>query len=187
MYDIQEGSMETRDFDKFVANQQEKDEEIDWIDIREEWLKNLDSLYQRIVVFLQEYVASGSISHTFSNVELTEEHIGSYSANRMDIKIGRQRVAIVPVGTLLIGSRGRVDIVGSAGRALLLLVDERAKRAADLIKVTVTINEKVRPSSPTQKQPIAWAWKIVTNGPVKKFVDFEKESFLTLLMEIANG
>jgi hypothetical protein len=187
MYDSREGGMETRDFDKFVASQQDADTETDWEGVRDEWLRDLDSLYVKVREFLREYVADGSISYSFAAIQLAEENIGTYSAMKMDIKIGKQRVSLVPVGTLLIGSKGRVDAVGSAGRALILLVNQKARSAADLIKVTVNIRGSAPPSPPRQRQPISWAWKIATNAPHRKFVDLEKEAFLTLLMEIANA
>jgi len=180
--------MVAKDFSEFVASQQGPDTDvgIDWTEVRDEWLKNLDSLHKKVAGFLGEYIANGSISYSFAQVKLAEENLGEYLAKRMDIKIGRQRVSLVPVGTLLIGSKGRVDVEGSAGKALILLLDEKARSAADLITVRVTVG-KVSPPPTATKGPTSWAWKLVTNGPQKKFVDLEKESFLSLLMEIANA
>lgn len=180
--------METEDFAKFVASQQETDVDtgMNWAGLRDEWLTNLDSLHQKIIEFLREYIP-GSISYSFTEIELNEPNIGKYSAKRMDIKIGRQRVSLVPVGTLLIGCKGRVDVEGSAGRGQILLVDARARSAADLIKVTVSIKGSVPPSPAPPKGPISWAWKIVTNTAQKRFVDLNKDSFFALLMEIANA
>jgi len=181
--------METQDFARFVASQQQTDvgTEIDWAGMRDQWLSELSSLYRKIADFLQEYVANGSVKYSFTQIELNEENIGKYLARRMDIRIGRQSVSLVPVGTLLIGCRGRVDIEGAAGRAQILLVDERATSAADLIKVTVNIKGNVPPPPPPPLQPITWAWKIVSNAAQRRFVDLDKESFFAVLMEIANA
>lgn len=183
--------MRTEEFSKFVADQQqaEGESEVDWAEVRNEWLRNLDSLHRRVIEYLQEYIENKSISYGFTKIRLSEENIGEYTAKKMDIKIGRQRVLLEPVGTLLIGCKGRVDAIGSVGRAQILLVDERARTAADLIKVTVTVGKKgsiPRPPS-VQKERISWAWKIVTNTAPRKFVDLDRESFLALLMEIANA
>lgn len=189
MYHSDEVSMGTQDFGRFVASQHETpiDTKIDWAGMRDEWLRDLGALHQQIVHFLHEFTKAGSISYRFTEIQLTEENLGKYWAKRMDIKIGRQRVSLVPVGTLLIGCRGRVDAVGSAGRAQILLVDERAKSARDLIRVTVSVKGSAPPSVPRRKEPLSWAWKIVNNTPQKKFVDLDRESFLALLMEIANA
>jgi hypothetical protein len=130
--------METKDFAEFVASQQKTEAEtkINWAETREEWLRNLDSLHQRIVSFLREYIDQGSISYDFTEIELNEPNIGRYMAKRMDITIGRQRVSLVPVGTLLIGSKGRVDGEGFAGRAQTLQVDGkgRAQRTSSKVR-----------------------------------------------------
>jgi hypothetical protein len=177
--------MEIKEFDRFVESQQEPegDAKTDWAGTRDEWLKDLDSFYLRIEEFLQEYVKAGSISYTFAEIELTEPNLGNYSARKMDIKIGRQHVSLVPFGTLLIACKGRVDAQGSAGRAQILLVDEQARRTADLVKVMVSM-EGSRPPLRAQ-EPITWAWKIVTNQ--RTFDDLDKESFFKLLIEIANA
>jgi hypothetical protein len=180
--------MTTEDFAKFVASQQETDADTEmyWAGVRDEWLAKLDSLHGKIIEFLREYIP-GSISYGFTEIELNEPNIGRYLAKRMDIKIGRQRVSLVPVGTIIIGCKGRVDVEGSAGRAQILLVDGRARSAADLIKVTVNTKGSVPPPPPAQKGPISWTWKIVTNTAQKGFVDLDRDSFFALLMEIANA
>ncbi len=180
--------MVVEDFGKFVASQQETDTDakMDWAEVRDEWLRDLDSLYGRVVEFLREYIDNGSISYDFTEIELNEPDIGKYLAKRMDIKIGRQHVSLVPIGTMLIGCKGRVDAEGSAGRGQILLVGERVRRAADLVKVTVNVKGGIRPS-PSAQKPSSWAWKILTNGSPRTFVDLDKESFFELLMEIANA
>jgi len=41
-------------------------------------------------------------------VELDEEQIGSYQAPQMIVTIGRKAVRLEPVGTFIIGAKGRV-------------------------------------------------------------------------------
>jgi hypothetical protein len=71
---------------------------------------------------------------------------------------------------------------GSAGRAQILLVDQRVRRTADLVKVTVRTEGSPPPRA---EAPITWAWKIVTNQ--RTFDDLDKDSFFNLLIEIANA
>ncbi|MGA3025364.1 MAG: hypothetical protein ABSF98_11375 [Bryobacteraceae bacterium] len=183
--------MVSEDFAKFVESQQaaDVDTDINWSDTRDEWLKDLDDLYQKIVEFLQEYIANHSITYSFTAIDLTEENIGTYSAKRMDIKIGRQIVSLVPVGTVLIGCRGRVDVEGAAGTGHMLLVNKKARNAADLVRVAATVITKgAVPALPSAAQePIMWVWRIVTNAVQKVFEDLNKESFLRLVLEIANA
>jgi hypothetical protein len=181
--------MVATDFAKFVANQQESREEreFDWAAEREKWLSDLDSLYGQVIGFLREYIDSGQISYSFANIELTEEDLGTYTARRMDIKIGRQHVSLEPIGTLLIGCRGRVDVVGTAGRAQLLLLNEQAKSPFDLVSARVGPPGGMPPTFRSPEEPITWVWKIVAHAVQKVFVDLDKDSFFALLMEVGNG
>jgi hypothetical protein len=185
--------MVAQDFAKFVASQQNVDDDapIDWTKIREKWLANLDWLHHRVIEFLQKFVTAGSISYSFADVTLTEENLGTYSAKRMEIRIGRQHVRLEPIGTLLIGGKGRVDVIGSAGTAQLLLINEDAKTPHDLIKVTATIIGQGRAFAPpvpsSTKQPISWAWKIVSHQAGWRFVELDEEAFFMLLLAIANA
>ena len=185
--------MAVRDFAKFVASQQEAAEQLetDWNEIREEWLSNLDDLYRQVSNFLQEFVTKGSIRYRFVETRLNEENLGSYVAEAMEITIGRQQVFLEPIGTLFIGMKGRVDVVGSAGRAQLALVNENARSGADLISnvpiILVTQSRRSSlPPSPSVKD-VSWAWKIVSRGERPGFVELDQEHFFEVLMDVAGA
>jgi hypothetical protein len=186
--------MTSRNFAQFVAKQQntsqpiENGKDLTWDEIRDEWLARLEQLYDQIEQFLTEFIEDHSITTSFSEIPLNEANIGSYEARKMEIQIGRQTVYLEPIGTWLIGSRGRVDVVGSAGRAQLILVNEEAKSAKDLVKVFSPSAQLFSlMENPELTAPISWAWKIVVRGGSVKFLDFNKNSFLSLLMEVAGG
>jgi hypothetical protein len=69
----------------------------------------------------------------------------------MILKIGRQEITMTPVGTLLIGAKGGVEVVGPAGRTRLLLVSSKASGPT--------------PAVETPPKKIKWAWKIATSAP----------------------
>ncbi len=78
-----------------------------------------------------EYIRKGEIKSEYRDITLNEENIGSYIARQMILRIGRQQVTMTPIGTMLIGAKGRVDVVGSAGRTRLVLVNSRGVRSND--------------------------------------------------------
>lgn len=183
--------MDNKTFDEFVSRQQETDPEtasINWEEERDQWLAHLRRLYKMVETFLSKYVSSGQIRVEYRSINLNEEHIGSYSAEQMILRIGRQEVDLVPIGTLLIGSKGRVDIVGPAGKAAMLLVDRKAPSPRSLIKVTVGVGGKLPVAPPSKPaSEIEWEWRIVTRPPERRFIEITQENLFQLIMEVANG
>jgi hypothetical protein len=177
-----------RDFNEFVSRQQPVPADqppVDWNRHRDEWVTFLNQLYEQIETFIAAYTQSGQINLGYQDLQLTEEYIGTYTVRKMVLDIGRQRVILEPAGTLLIGSKGRVDVIGSAGRGRILLVDGDARGALRVRIISTDAGNVVPPETPPR--PISWQWKIVTNPPQIEFLDLTQETFFDLLMSVVNG
>jgi hypothetical protein len=173
------------DFGEFVKRQQTA-LAADWEKERDDWLGHLNELYDLTESFLADYIKTGQIKLNYRDIELNEENIGSYTARQMILKIGRQEITMTPVGTLLIGAKGRVEVVGPAGRTRLLLVDSEA--SGPRIKVTVSIGGKPDPPAvEAAPEEIKWAWKIATSPPTIHYIELTRESLFQAFMEVANG
>jgi hypothetical protein len=185
--------MDVKEFDEFVKRQQGATPGVgamDWDNERKEWLDYLDKLYKKVESLLDKYVSSGQIQLEYRPIELNEENIGSYAAKEMVLKIGRQSVVLEPIGTLLIGSKGRVDISGPAGKAQILLVDSKVPGPRSLFHVRVSIvGTGKKPPTPPAEPPreIKWEWKIVTRPPERRFIEITQQTLFQLIMEVANG
>ncbi|MGA2965345.1 MAG: hypothetical protein ABSD64_03975 [Terriglobales bacterium] len=185
--------MDVKEFDEFVKREQQAASEVasvDWDGERRKWLDYLEKLYKKVESLLDKYVSSGQIQREYRIVELNEENIGSYSARQMVLRIGRQSVVFEPIGTLLVGSKGRVDIVGPAGKAQLLLVDNQASGLRSLFHVRFSsVGTGKKPPAPPSKPPreIKWEWKIVTRPPERRFIEITQQTLFQLIMEVANG
>lgn len=179
--------MNTKTFDEFVSRQQEFDTSINWEEVRTEWIHRLDDLYSKIESFLAKYLSSGQIRLEYRAIELNEEGIGAYNARKMVLHIGRQEVDLVPIGTLFIFCKGRVDVIGPAGKAEIMLVD--GKLAAWRPRVSVTVGAPgelpVPPNSPVRH--VVWEWRIVSGPPERRFIEITQESLFQLIMEVANA
>ena len=175
------------EFDAFVQAQQESTHpDVDWEQQRDEWLAYLDGLYGEIGALLDDYVRNGQILLRYQDVELNEEEIGAYIARRLIIKIGGKEIILEPVGTLLIGTKGRVDVTGPAGRTRFMLVDKDA--TGPQLRVIVQTADPRRPPAPEPpaKDP-QWTWKIVTSPPRIQYVELTRESLFRVIMEVAGG
>jgi hypothetical protein len=174
------------DFDRFVEQQHKRslDQEVNWPQKLEEWLSSLDDLYQTVEGYLSEYKRDGTVDTTYSLIDINEDYIGSYKARRLLITVGSKNITLVPVARFVIGSMGRVDIEGSAGRSRLIRVGESVTG----VKVTVTIlspGDSAPKVQPPKEERIVW--KIVAPPPRMEFLALSKDSFLTTLIEVSNG
>src|ERR1019366_6587218 len=182
--------MDVKEFDEFVKREREAaagTASVDWDRQRREWLDYLDKLYKKVESLLDKYLSSGQIQSERRPVKLNEEHIGSYVADQLILKIGPKSVVLEPIGTLLIGSKGRVDVIGPAGNAQLLLLDSKAPGPASLIHVTVGVGKKPPAPPPKPLREIHWEWKIVTRPPERRFIEITQQNLFQLIMEVANG
>jgi hypothetical protein len=177
------------DFGAFVKRQQAalaEEDRVDWAKERDDWLRHLDDLYDQIKSFLAEYTQTNASKLDYRDIELNEENIGSYVARQMILKIGRQEITMTPVGTLLIGAKGRVEVVGPAGRTRLVLVNTESRGPA--MKVTVSIGGKPEPvAAEHAAKKIKWVWKIATSPPTIQYIELTQESLFQVLLEVANG
>lgn len=180
------------DFDEFVQQQQKDAEKIADFDPKrqlQEWYEHLDQLYKRIHSFMERYIGSNTAYITFDEITLTEEFSGSYPIRRMLLKIGRSAITFTPLGTMLIGSKGRVDVQGPRGGARLVLINKKAESARQLITVRVSRPGEPPPLLPTVEdvRKIEWAWKIATPAPQMKFLELTEEAFFDMILAVANA
>lgn len=179
------------DFDRFVAEQREiqASQHITPFDPHKElrdWLDRLDDLYSNFLGYLDEYIEKGSVSCEFETIQLNEDFSGPYDAKTMLIRIGLKLVKVIPIGTMLIGSRGRVDISGPAGTARLVLMNAKISNPRDMVRVTIVDPKEPKPT-PTERSPIEWAWKLIGSPSSPNFTDLNQESFLKALLEVSDA
>lgn len=179
-------SISRKNFESFLGKQDLKEEEqIDWNERKNDWLRHIDKFYQIVQVFLKEYLDQGKVSIHTKPLTLNEEYIGSYEAEKCHLRMGSQEVVFSPVGTRIIGSRGRIDMEGRAGKVIFLLVDKESEGIS--IKTRIYTGGETPKEKDEEKKEIIWTWKIATPPPLFRYVDLNEESFFDALMEVTNG
>ncbi|WP_236191683.1 hypothetical protein [Pseudomonas pharyngis] len=149
----------------------------------QEWRAALDSLYVSIENYVLPYKETGSIDLKLVTTTLHEELLGAYKVNKGVLMVGNAKYILAPVGTMLIGSKGRVDVLGPAGTGMLALVRGDGPK----INFRVTIGSQAVPpvkKIESEKIELPWKWKIVSNKPPYIYTDLNENNFLSLLMEI---
>ena len=183
--------MTKQQFDTFLdtkARETSSPEPIDWDTRKKEWLSSLDTLYGEVELWLKDYVDVNKIQMKRTDVTLQEEHLGTYRAESMVLMIGTDRVLLQPIGTLLIGTRGRVDMQGPKGTVKFILTGKYSNGIHISISVAAVAGSVPNPSRTAEPEPPEeWVWKIATQPPKVRFIELTSDTFFDALMEVVNG
>lgn len=112
--------------------------DVDWPGRRDAWLERLRGLFSDIKTWLEPLRAEGLVEFSDSEVTITEEWIGTYQAPQLEIWSVGDKVCLAPVGTLIVGGLGRIDMRGPKNRKLMLVLSESDRSAG--IRVSIIVN-----------------------------------------------
>ena len=151
-----------------------------------DWLRELDTLYSAMEGYLQSYTESGQIKIERRPVQLTEEYLGTYDAEALAMSIGNDEVIAQPVGTMLIGSSGRVDLTGPRKTLRIVLLEKGGPA------MKITISDSGGPTE-TSSQPLVRGevdhrgWYFATLPPAATVTAFDEDSFRDAIMDVSGA
>jgi len=182
--------MSKKQFETFLEREIEAAKQFDAKKEIAEYQGFLTQLYAQARQYVEPYVASGSMSIEMMSKPMQEEGLGVYEVEEMVLRISTTKhVRLVPKGTNLIGTKGRVDIQGRGPDVRLILVDKTASKPR--IRITQSIvrpGQSVSTPAPVALESIDWTWKIATSPPDVRYIDLNEETFLDAVLRVAaNG
>ncbi|MGA2174915.1 MAG: hypothetical protein ABSH38_08040 [Verrucomicrobiota bacterium] len=174
-----------------ILNEKSRDAEeskaIDWEGRKRAWLQDLESFYRQIEDYIAPYTRSGKMAVRKSNISITEERLGTYEAPAMTIALDSEKVELCPVGTLLIGAKGRVDMAGRTGVVKFILTG----RESTGVKIPFTVRGRNQAEHPPNvpKTPVKeeYVWKIATEPPKVRFIELTQETFFSAFAEVVDA
>jgi len=98
----------------------------------------------------------------------------------MILNISEETVIFDPIGTLIIGSRGRIDMTGMNGTIMFVLVD----RESDGPRIRT--KTEFRENNPESDKEPELVWKISTSPPDIRYIPLNEDSFSDVLAEVIN-
>lgn len=101
-------------------------EPVDWDEVKRTWLDELKKLFENIRGWLATAVEEGLIEITTGEVQISEDHLGTYEAPRLAIDLGDTTIHMVPAFRLTAGAEGRVDVFCGANKSVLLRTGKSA-------------------------------------------------------------
>lgn len=110
-------------FEAFLKSKAKEKENnnVDWESRKHKWFDSVNKLYADIDEWLKPFTAQKLLNiETGKLIKLTEEYIGTYEIPRLDIYIGNEIISLIPKGTLILGSNGRIDMIGPKAEIVLI-------------------------------------------------------------------
>ncbi len=178
--------MAEQEFTEFVKRKTAQvQDEVDWAKRRADWLQELDELYARMEGHLRPYTKAQEIQIERTRIQLREDHLGSYDADKLTFKIGREKIVARPIGTLLIGARGRVDLSGPRKTLKIVLLATGGPVLPTKVEHGAVTEESTR--SMVRGDVDEAGWYIETPPPDSVVVAFGEDSFRDAIMEVSGG
>ena len=178
--------MAEQEFSEFVKRKTAQVQDaVDWVKKKADWLQELDELYAHMEGHLRPYTQAGEIQIERTPIQLREDHLGTYDAEKLTFRIGREKIVAKPIGTLLIGARGRVDLSGPRKTLKIVLL----AKGGPVLTTTIEhggITEKSS-SSMVRGEVDEAGWYIETPPPESVVVAFGEDSFRDAIMEVSGG
>lgn len=91
---------------------------------KKKWITSSDEIINNIRKWVEEPVKNNLVELIDEEVEINEERLGKYKINSLAIRSLWDTVYIRPIGRMILGAIGRIDILSTKGKySILLTVD----------------------------------------------------------------
>lgn len=136
--------------------------------ITDDWL--LDNIKDELISFYREPII------------IREERLGEYEINSLILVIEGKKVLLKPYGTILIGTRGRIDISYGMHNGMFILTGENV--TSPRAHIVVTINGEKPHKRKEEENPGKEVWKFVNRDGMMQYISLDKKSFQQILMAL---
>ena len=168
-------SMTSKRFNDLLKGKQPARREDDFIQNEiNEWRDYLRQLYDFAASALATHVESEEVTISYGKKILSEQALGSYEVPTMKIQFAGHEVMLDPIGTMFIGSKGRVEMSGSNSMVALMLIRKRTK-------------QEIATDTSGDESKVEWIWTIWKEPLSKAPVLLSKDAFLDALAEVSGG
>ncbi len=142
----------------------------------------VNSLYADIDSWLSEGLKEGKIQTGIVPITITEDQLGPYAVDEKWIQIGNARIQFHPVGTILIGTNARVDMIYGAKDVMIIRAGENVESPYGPSQVEMNGEHATKRRSSGKS-----VWKYVKDGYRLSYVTLNKDRFEDLIIEVVDG
>lgn len=167
-------------FDEFLKSKQEEAQNKPALNKEgriEQFRTYVNDFYQKMET---EWLAGfyEQLNPSFEEITIHEEALGDYKVNSLSLTIGNDKVLFKPIGTILIGTPGRIDMTCNARKGKFIMTGEKARTPQAHIRVSIA-GEKI-----PKRDYGNLVWKFVDERGMMSYVDLNANSMQKIIMNI---
>ena len=180
-------------FKEFIEKEKAIDAEnrsFDWEGKKQAYLRYLDKFFADVEKYLHEYITSKTLRIEKNVTTIEEEYIDKYEVPTWRIYLYSKHVDLVPVGTNIVGSPGRVDLRGVIKSVRFILADKKEKSPQSFAGISWAPMDKERVREKAEEwmqRKRHYVWKIITDPPDIEYIELDEDNFLSALQEVIDG
>ena len=177
-------------FEEFIKQNETQEEEINGEEKKQFFIEKVDDFYLMLDKYLEPY--QDNIKIEDSKINIYEEKLGSYEVTKRVLTIKGNNVEFTPIGTILIGAWGRIDMEGPNGSVKFVLVPQKSSNPKIETAILLTDEDRKKWEEKQSREAkeikeVTKVWKIATSAPNIRYFDLEEEIFFDKLMEVIDG
>jgi hypothetical protein len=149
------------------SEQKEEKDSAKYIEARKTWwIEEVGKLFDDIRTWLDPLIQDGTIKFDTEDITLMEEWLGSYTIREAVIRLANKELRLRPIGSMILGSYGRVDLMGPTGQAIIVLDADKAQAESGY-------------------RPVALKWHIVKREGLRRSTfEFNEATFKALFTDL---
>jgi hypothetical protein len=89
---------------------------------KQQWISSVRALYDEINGWLHPLIDSKAVKLSRRLIKTHEQSLGQYEIESLEITLASKKLVFKPVGTVLVGAYGRIEVTGPKGSTTLLLL-----------------------------------------------------------------
>jgi len=185
--------MSKTSFKAFIEKEKSVDsriKSINWEERKNLYLYRLKTLFRDVEVFLRQFTESNDIQIKKGKKRIEEDYIGKYEVPVLRIQLYEKYATLVPVGTLMIGTPGCVDLVGEIETIRFALADKNEDHPQPPTSFSLIWLEEDDKNEEIRTQDCRkcdYVWKIMTAPPYIRYLELNEDSFLSALQEVLDA
>jgi len=112
---------------EFFRKKSEEDEKqkVDWENEKQEWLETIETFNKQIIDWLKEPIKEKLVTSHTEELNISEYLMGNYQAPSLVITSGKEIVSFKPIGKLVLGFNGRIDMASFTETKTLVYIKDK--------------------------------------------------------------